>query len=184
MRKILLAVLVTACLGAIPAGATTMSVFGAGWDPNALDDALGAGLGVNFPFGDGPLSLDVRTTYYRSANLDNVGDDDREVFGKLQIVPVDAALRYEFNNDGPSTFYVGGGASYYFLSLSDSDFDINDEVGLLGLVGARFGSFFIEGSYRNAKGTVKRDDIANGVRRSVALALDGPAVNAGWTWSF
>ncbi len=183
MRRLLvMAVLVI--LAAAPASATSLSVFAAGWNPSAVKQALGGGLGVTIPFGESPVGLDLRTTYYRDADVDNIGPNNGDAFGKLQIVPVDVAVRWDIPSEGPTSVYLGGGGSYMFLSLRHSDFNIDDEVGWLGFVGLRYRNFFVEGDYRNARATVKNDDISNGFIHRAKIDLDGPAINAGYSWTF
>jgi len=177
----------------LPAHATGFSLFASGWNPKDTNNAYGAGAAASFDFGNSGLGLAVRGTYYREANVNNIFDNNtnNSTFGRLQIVPVDALLKWDFNNDGPVDVYVGGGATYYFLSLRHvNGININDEAGWTAMVGLRFGnrrstSFFVEGDYRAARLTAKNDNaVDNGFVHNARLKLDGPALNAGVNWGF
>lgn len=196
MRKVLLAIVALAIVAA-PASATGFAIFGSGWDPDTVDDALGGGVSLSFPVGSSGFGIDLRGSFYQEANVDNVGADNGDVFRDfgLQILPVDAALRYDFNNEGAANFYLGGGASYLFLDL-DNGPDLDDEVGWLAFVGARFGdpegvNFFVEGAYRGVEATVRAEDLDDffdddtpNFDEDVAIELDGPMINAGVVWGF
>ena len=206
MRKILLATAALALVAVTPASATGFALYGSGWNPDAVEDALGVGTSLSFPFGESGLGLDLRGSFYQEASVDleNVGDDDAVDIRDLglQIIPVDAALRYDFNNEGRANFYVGGGASYLFLDLDDGP-DLDDEVGWLGFVGARFGdpdgmNFFLEGGYRGVEATVRAEDFNDffdddddgtsgpdeEIDEDVDINLDGAILNLGLVWSF
>jgi hypothetical protein len=203
MRRTLLAVAALA-LAAAPASATGFAIYGSGWNPDAVEDALGVGTSLSFPFGESGLGLDLRGSFYQEASvdLDEIGDGNGDAvdirdFG-LQIIPVDAALRYDFNNEGRASFYVGGGASYLFLDL-DNGPNLDDEVGWLGFVGARFGdpdgmNFFVEGAYRGVEATIRSEDLddffdddpgePDEIDEDVDINLDGALLNLGLVWSF
>ena len=205
MRKILLAVAALA-LAATPGSATGFAIYGSGWNPDAVEDALGVGTSLSFPFGESGLGVDLRGSFYQEASVDleNIGDDDSVDIrdAGLQIIPVDAALRYDFNNEGRANFYLGGGASYLFLELDEGP-NLDDEVGWLGFVGARFGdpdglNFFLEGGYRAVEATVRAEDLRDffdddddgtsgpgeEIDEDVAINLDGAMINLGLVWSF
>ena len=201
MRKALLFVGVAALIGA-PLAASDFSIYGSGWDPDGIQEAFGGGAGVHF--GE-TFGVDLRATYYQNAEADNIdigpgNDDDDEVFGDLQMIPIEALLRYDFNNDGPANFYVGGGATYVMLDWDDGP-DLDDEVGWIALAGARFGGpggmgFFVEGAYRGIEATVRADDLrdffddddggnfGDEIDEDVDLNLDGVLVNLGLVWTF
>lgn len=206
MRKILLAVAASALVATAPASATGFAIYGSGWNPDAVEDALGVGTSLSFPFGESGLGVDLRGSFYQEASVDleNIGDDDAVDIrdAGLQIIPVDAALRYDFNNEGRANFYLGGGASYLFLDLDDGP-DLDDEVGWLGFVGARFGdpdglNFFLEGGYRAVEATVRAEDLRDffdddddgtqgpgeEIDEDVDINLDGAMLNLGLVWSF
>lgn len=173
---------------AAPAGAVSFAIFGSGWDPDAVDEALGGGISLSFPFGDSGLGMDLRGSFYQEANVASIGVDDDNVFRDfgLQIVPVDAALRYDFSSDGAANLYLGGGASYLFLDV-DQGPDLDDELGWLAFVGAELGDpdgarFFLEGSYRSATSTVRAD--GDEIVDDVPIDLDGAMVNLGIVWRF
>lgn len=188
MKKTLVGLAILA-FAAAPVSATGFSIYGSGWDPDAVDDALGGGIGFSFPVGESGFGLDFRGSFFQEADIDNVGDDDRDVFRDfgLQIIPVDAAVRYDFNNEGAANFYVGGGASYYFLDI-DNGPDLDDELGWLAFVGAEFGNpdgarFFLEGGYRAVESTVRNEDLDE-IDDDVDIDLNGPTVNLGVVWKF
>ena len=208
MRKILLASAALALVATAPASATGFALYGSGWNPDAVEDALGVGTSLSFPFGDSGLGMDLRGSFYQEASVDlgNIGDDDEEAVdiddSGLEVIPIDAALRYDFNNDGRASFYLGGGASYLFLGL-DNGPDLDDEVGWLGFVGARFGdpdglNFFLEGGYRGVEATIRAEDLRDffdddddgtsgpgeEIDEDVAINLDGAMLNLGLVWSF
>ena len=199
MRQWILAATIAAFVAA-PAAGSSFAVFGSGWDPDLTGEALGGGASLSF--GD-TFGVDLRATYYRNAEIEDfdIGDDDDDLeLGDLQIIPVEALLRYNFNSGGAANFYVGGGASYIILDWDEGP-EIDDEVGWAALVGARFGdpeglNFFIEGTYRGVEATVRADDLRDvfddddgttgddEFDEDVALNLDGPAINLGLVWSF
>ena len=202
MRKALCVLGLTA-LASAPLAASDFALYGSGWDPDGIQEAFGGGASLHF--GE-TFGVDLRATYYQNAEADNIdigpgNDDDDEVFGDLQMIPIEALLRYDFNNDGPANFYVGGGASYVMLDWDDGP-DLDDEVGWVGLVGARFGdpgglNFFVEGAYRGIEATLRADDLndffdedddddnfGDEFDEDVDLNLDGALVNLGVVWSF
>lgn len=196
MRKAILVLGFLALTGA-PLSASDFAIYGSGWDPDGIEEALGGGVGLHF--GE-TFGVDLRATYYQDAEIDRIdigpgNDDERPVFGDLQMIPIEALLRYDFNNDGPANFYVAGGASYIMLDWDDGP-DIDDEVGWVALAGARFGSpggmgFFIEGAYRGVEATVRADDLddffdddTTNFDENVDLNLDGALVNLGVVWTF
>jgi opacity protein-like surface antigen len=199
MRKAIITLGLAALLSG-PVAASDFAIFGSGWDPDGIEEALGGGASLHFGESFG---VDLRATYYQNAELDNIriGDDDApDVFGDLQMIPIEALLRYDFNNDGPANFYVGGGASYVMLDWDDGP-DLDDEVGWVALAGARFGrpggmGFFVEGAYRGIEATVRADDLrdffddddggdfGDEIDEDVDLNLDGVLVNLGLVWTF
>jgi len=173
---------------AVPAGATGFAIFGSGWEPDAVDEALGGGISLSFPFGDSGLGMDFRGTFYRESNSGALVIDPDNAFPEfgLKIVPVDAALRYDFSQDGAVNLYLGGGASYLFLEV-DQGPDLDDELGWLAFVGAEFGEpdgarFFLEGSYRSVTSTIRSD--GDEIVDDVPIDLDGAMVNLGIVWRF
>jgi hypothetical protein len=196
-----LVALAALALSAAPASAG-WAIFGSGWDPNAIEDALGGGMSFTVPLGDEGLGLDFRGSFFQQADFDNIGDDEQDVireFG-LQVMPVDAAVRWDFNRRGAANFYLGGGVSYLFLELDEGP-DLDDEIGWLGFAGVQFGDphgarFFIEGGYRGVESTVRADDLhdffddddgehgGDEIDEDVAIDLDGVTINVGVAWSF
>src|SRR5262245_11131525 len=140
VKKLLLSLALVGCAAA-PAAATSFGIFGAGWDPDAVDNALGGGLTLQLPLGDSGLAADLRGTYYLEADAKQLpihGEDSFEETG-LQVIPLDVALRYDFPRAGVAGFYLGGGASYYLLEVKGGP-DVDDELGWLAFVGVRLGN--------------------------------------------
>lgn len=197
-----LVVFAALALAAAPASAGGFAIYGSGWDPDAIEDALGGGVSFVVPLGDEGPGLDFRGSFFQQADFDNIGDDDEDVireFG-LQVMPVDAALRFDFNKRGAVNFYLGGGASYLFLELDEGP-DLDDQLGWLGFAGVQFGDpfgvrFFVEGGYRGVEATVRAEDLhdffddddgsqgGDEIDDDVVIDLDGPMVNVGIVWSF
>jgi hypothetical protein len=193
------AVVSVLAVGAAPASAAgTFNLFGSFWNTDEADDTAGGGLGVGIPLGE-RWQVDLRGSYYEElANepLEALFDTDDPVFQRtgLQVLPVDAGLRYNFNPEERYNFYLGGGASYYLL---DSDFgDVSDEVGAYALLGMDIGnpdglSFFVEGMWRIAEATVEVDpddlgdiDEVDDLVNEVPVDLNGLGVSAGLSWRF
>lgn len=194
MRKTLGITLVL-CLWASLAGATDFKLYGSYWSTTDVDDAFGGGIGISFPLGSSPLALSFAGTYYQELTdepVSNLFDNDEGVFQEegLEVLPVDAGLRFNFQQDGPFNVWLEGGVSYFFIDTTRSGLDVDDETGWHASVGSRFGSreganFFAEALYRSTEATVRRadrDDVV--VDEDVAIDLDGFAVNAGILWTF
>lgn len=190
MRK-LLTIAALAALFALPASAGDFSLYGAYWDTDAADDALGGGLRLGIPLGE-VITLDFRATYYEelvNRPFERVGDLETPfVDNGIQVLPVDLGLRFRFAGGETVTPYIGGGGTYYFL---DSDFgNLKDEAGWYALGGVEVGSFFVEGQYRGVEVTVENDpadfDDIDDIEfdPETAVKLDGFGVNAGWVWRF
>ena len=195
MRKTI-SMLGLVALVSAPLAASDFALYGSGWDPDGIKEALGGGASLHF--GE-TFGVDLRATYYQSADLDDIDlddDTDNDVFGDVQMIPIEALLRYDFNNDGPANFYVAGGASYIMLDW-DNGPDLDDETGWIALGGARFGdpgglNFFVEAAYRGVEATVRAEDLddffdddeGDLFDEDVDLNLDGPLVNLGVVWTF
>lgn len=177
------------------ASATDFRLYGSWWDTTDADDALGGGIGFSFPLGSSPLAISVAGTYYQELSdepVDNLFDDDEGVFQDegLEVLPVDAGLQINFNQDGPFNVWIEGGVSYFFIDTTRAGLDVDDETGWHASVGSRIGSrqganFFAQALYRSTEATVRRadrDDVV--VDEDVAIDLDGFAVNAGILWTF
>lgn len=198
MKKLVIAALVAAAVGAAPASAGDFSVFGSWWDTDVAGDTAGGGVALGIPFNE-TLGLELSANYFEELTDDplaNAFDSDDPVFVEqgLNVTPLSVGLRVNFG-DSASSFrpYVSGGVSYFLL---DSDFgEINDELGYYAGLGAGIGnpdgmSFFAEAIYRSAEAEVELDpdefdDIDDiDVRDTATFDLDGIGVNAGLRFSF
>jgi hypothetical protein len=195
MRKILMAALALALV--IPASnavASSFSVFGSYWNSSDLDDALGAGVKFSFPVA-GRLNVDLRGTFYQPFDeealrdeIRDLGDDeDRDVFGELEVLPIDAGISIPFATGGSMRPSVGAGATYYLMDTEGGA--VEDEYGWYANLALEFAGddgfgFFTEALYRAASGTV--DDTGDEIDfvDRVEFDLDGFAVNAGMVWRF
>jgi hypothetical protein len=194
MRKTLgIAVLLFAW--AAMASATDFRLYGSYWNTSDVDDAFGGGIGLSFPLGASPLSIDLAGTYYQELSdepVSNLFDDDEGVFQDegLEVLPFDAGLHYNFQPNGPFNVWIGGGFTYFLIDTTREGIDVDDETGFHVSVGSRFGSreganFFAEALYRSTEATLRRERRDNvDLRDEVAIDLDGVAVNAGILWTF
>ncbi len=182
---------------ALPAGAAEIDVFGSYMTADDFDSSWGAGVRTGWQFGDSPLGMELRGTYYPELGtelqdlvdeIDAPGDffDQQDA----EAIPIDLGVTYQIAD----TVHVGGGVSYVML---DSDFaSLDDETGFYGVVGFRTAQdsgigFFAEGIYRKIQASINPDDI-NDVedpdqipdlfQDTVDLDLDGFSVNAGVTF--
>lgn len=179
---IAVALLLLAGLGAAPAAAGEIALFGAYWDTSELDES--AGLGAKLSLGDGLIGFEARVSRFPE-----LGEDFEELvrfdFDDLEIeaTPIDAGLQLRFNRGGRAEFFVSGGGTYFLL---DSErFGIDDEVGYYVGAGVTVGggsfAFFAEALYREVEGTVvgdfEIDDII--IDERIDLDLGGPALHLG-----
>lgn len=183
------------CLWASMSGATDFKLYGSYWNTSDVEDAFGGGIGFSFPLGSSPLSIGVAGTYYQELTDDPVDalfDDDEGVFEEesLEVLPFDAGLYYNFQQNGPFNVWLGGGFSYFLIDTTREGIDVDDETGFHVAVGSRFGdregaNFFAEALYRSTEATLRRDRRDNvDLRDEVAIDLDGISVNAGILWTF
>jgi outer membrane protein with beta-barrel domain len=188
-------ILTMALLWAAPAFASDFGLFGSYWNTRDADDAFGGGLEVNFAFGQSPLGLELRGTYYQQLSDDAVGnlfEPDEGFFeeNSLEAIPVEAGLRYNFNPTGNVSPWISGGVSYIFLDISDIEgAEVDDETGWYAGLGSRFGqsegiNFFGEVLYRATEATVNRRRSDVDLQDHVNIELDGLVVNAGVMWNF
>lgn len=193
-RKTILAFLLALGLGVTPALAGGLSIYGTYWDTDAAEEAAGGGVRLGIPLGT-VVQLDLGATYYEELTdrpFDELGDIDTPFQENgLQVIPVEAGLRFNFAENSRFNPYIGGGASYLFL---DSDFgDVDDEAGWYARLGAEFGEingngFFVEAGYRGVEATVENDpndfddfdDIE--FEEETEIDLSGALVNAGYVW--
>lgn len=184
MRRTLLFAAVAMALMAGPAAATDFSLYGAYWNTQDFDEALGGGAKVRFG-----KYVELRGTYFSDVTADT--DPERFDF-EVSALPIEAGLRFDFAEGGAFTPYVGAGAGYYMLDTTEGEID--DEVGFYAVLGAEFGrqdsglGFMVEGIYRQMEATVTDDpdDFPDpgDVEDEVKFQLDGLGVNAGIVWRF
>ena len=195
MKKTFLAALALALL--LPASsvlASGLSLYGAYWDTDALDDTAGAGAKFSIPLGD-TLNLDLRGTYFEPFDeealrdeIEDIGDDevDREIFNsEIEIIPLEAGLSFNLGSAAirPS---IGAGVSYFMLDTDRGSID--DEVGWYANFALEFArensvGFFLEALYRAAEGELTEDEDDIDFER-VTFDLDGVAANAGVVFRF
>ncbi|HWN43300.1 MAG TPA: hypothetical protein VNW71_13825 [Thermoanaerobaculia bacterium] len=165
-----------------PASATDIGLFGAYWNTQDADEALGAG--AKFRLG---RFVELRGTYFSDVTADT--EPERFDF-EVSAIPIEAGLRFDFAEGSAFNPYVGGGAGYYMLDTTEGDID--DEVGYYAVLGSEFGardsgiSFMAEAIYRNMEATVTEDEdgFPDDIRDDVAIRLDGLGLNAGIVWRF
>lgn len=182
MKKTILFAAAALALIAGPAAATDFSLYGAYWNTQDLDEALGAGAKLRLG-----RFVELRGTYFSDVTADT--DPERFDF-EVSAIPLEAGLRFDFGDSESFTPYVGGGAGYYMLDTTEGEID--DEVGYYAVLGAEFArqqsglGFMAEAIYRNMEATVTEDEdgFPDDIRDDVILQLDGLGVNAGIVWRF
>lgn len=192
-----LALAALCCLPGLPAAAGDFTVTGSYWDTDAAGDAAGGGLILGLPFND-TLAFELRASYFEELSddpLENAFDSDDPVFQDkgIQVLPLEAGLRFTFGAGGTFRPHLAGGAAYFLL---DSDFgEIEDELGYYAALGATVGDghgaeFFVEGTWRKATAQVRLDpedleDVDDiDVDDRADVDLDGVGLNLGIRWSF
>ena len=195
MKKLLL-IIAAVLLSTSPAMAGGFQLFGSYADTTDAGDTFGGGLGLAIPFGESGLGLDLRGTYYQEVSDEGASaifDDDEEFFEdeSLEVLPIDAGLRYEFDTASNFNPFIMGGFSYFLLDTTREGLDVDDETGFYVGAGSKFGDpegvgFFAEVLYRSTEATLVRERFDDDVdlEDEVAIDLDGIAVNAGVSWSF
>jgi hypothetical protein len=195
VKRLLLGIFILALLSAAPAFASDFGLFGTYWDTRDADETFGGGVELNFAFGESPLGLELRGTYYQQLSDEPVSalfDDDEGFFVEesLEALPIEAGLRYNFNPTGNVSPWISGGVSYIFLDISDVEgAEVDDETGWYAGLGSRFGqpdgvSFYGEVLYRATEATVQRERDDIDLEDTVNIELDGVVVNAGVMWTF
>jgi opacity protein-like surface antigen len=179
MKKIILSAAAALALLASPALAADLGVYGAFWDTEDADQALGVGSKLRFGI------VELRGTYFSDVTADTEPESrDFEV----SAIPLEAGLAFRFADTDRFSPYLGGGAGYYLLDTTEGDID--DEVGYYAVVGADFTTggglgLMVEGIYRNMEATVRGDlDDDPDVDDDVDIQLGGFGVNAGLVWRF
>jgi hypothetical protein len=182
MKKTILFAAAALAILAGPAAAADFGVYGAYWNTQDADEALGAGAKVRLG-----RFVELRGTYFSDVTADT--EPERFDF-EVSAIPLEAGLRFDFAEGSAFSPYIGGGASYIMLDTTEGDID--DEVGYYAVLGSEFGqrgsglSFMAEAVYRNVEATVTEDEdgFPDDVRDDVILRLDGLGVNAGVVWRF
>ena len=196
-RKLILPVLTLAVWSATPLRAAEFSLMGSYWNTDVAGDAAGGGVSLGLPVNDS-FAFELKGFYFEELNDDPfaaIFDSDDTVFQDrgIQVIPLDAGVRFTFASGSTFRPFIGGGASYFLL---DSDFgEIADELGWYASLGATMGDgdgadFFFEGVWRKATAEVRVDpedlddiDDINAEDR-VGFDLDGFGVNVGVRWNF
>lgn len=190
MKRAFLALGLLALL-AVPASAGGGVGLHAGWVDTA-DADNDAGWGLLFQIGVTPhVDIQLRGTDFRSLTVAPSQSTDLDAPFEFQSTMLDLGFTYNFTKDGRRfTPYVGGGGTYYLLdSTPDSDGRVGDEYGWYGIAGltlpiAKRWNVYVEGMWRDAKMTIKGDDLGLGGPVDVGVDLNGPQVNLGlaFTW--
>lgn len=179
MQKITLSMMAVLALLASPAVAVDIGAYGAFWDTEDADQALGAGAKLRFGI------VELRGTYFSDVTADT--EPESQDF-EVSAIPLEAGLAFRFADTDRFSPYLGGGAGYYLLDTTEGDID--DEVGYYAVLGADFTGpgglgFMVEGIYRNMEASVRGDlDDDPGVDDDVDIQLGGFGINAGLVWRF
>lgn len=195
MKKTLLSLAILTMLAPAAFADGAFHLHGAYWNTDEADDTFGAGITYNAPLGQ-VLGLELRASYFEEVKnepFEELFDGENPFDSGLEILPLEAGLRFELGQGGVFRPYLSGGASYYLL---DSEFgDVDDEFGFYaafgGIIGDHQGAhFFFEAIYRQVEGSVEvdpndLDDIDDiDFEDSFDVDLSGLGANAGvaWTW--
>ena len=181
MRKTVLVLVGCLVLMTGPAWAGgAFSLFGTYGQINEYNGSLGAG--ARLSFGGERLMADVTATWFPSHNGVVAKNGSVEVFDSLQILPLEIGARWMFSPGSELRPYVGAGASYMLVNLSQGDAD--DEWGyyLMGGFGIfmwdEAGCFYFEALYRKADATLQYGST------SYDRSLGGFAGSIGFMWNF
>lgn len=162
-----------------PAEAADFSLFGGVFDDPVVGDDL-FGVGVRLAFFD-RLQVEIGAAYY--SDFDSrlrirEGDDGVEVLSAdLELVPVEAGLRYNFGEPRRG-FYLGGGIGWYAVDL-DGRGGFGGESGLYAAAGWQYEHLFLEAIYRDVNGEFD-DELGRRGLRTTDLDLSGLGVQVGW----
>ncbi len=163
---------------ALAQGGNSVGAFGSYWNTDQGGDTWGGGVKGRFGM------FELRATYFDDVTRDR-GGALRAI--KIQDVPVDAGVAFNFAPQMPINPYVGAGVSYHLLDSNIGNID--DEVGWYALLGGEFGmaegmSLLAEVTYRDVTGTVK--DLSGGtlIQDRTNVDLSGFGANVGVAWRF
>lgn len=186
MKRAFLALGLLALL-AVPVSAGGGFGLHAGWvDMSDADNDAGWGLMVKF--GLSPhVDIQLRGTDFREMTVSgSQGGSALTSDFDFQATLLDLGFNYNFIKEGRKlTPYVGLGGTYYLLdSTPDSNARVGDEYGWYGVAGLEFPiakrwDLYLEGMWRDAKMTIKGDDLGFGGPVDVGVNLNGPQVNLG-----
>ena len=183
MKRVFLALAMLALLaGPAMAGGIGMQ---AGWiDTDQAGNDVGYGLLFNFDVAS-RVQIQLRGTDFRELVVPSATAGTDTDF-KFQATLIDLGFAYRFATKGDKfTPYIGGGGTYYLLdSTPESTERINDEYGWYGVAGlevpvAKHWALYFEGMWRDAKMTIKGDDLGLGGPVDTGIDLNGPQGNAG-----
>lgn len=156
--------------------ATDFSLLGGIWDdPGTGNENFGVGGRVAFY---DKLQLEIGAAYYsdfeEAVTVRQVGNQIEVRSSELQIVPIEAGLRYNFG--GSTTgFYLSAGPGWYMVDV-DGRGGFGDELGFYATAGWQYPHLFIETIYRDVEGTFG-DELGRGAR---SFDLSGLGVQLGW----
>lgn len=172
-KTLVLAVAILAMFS-VPTWAGGFGVYGSYWDSKDVGNSWGAGARAGFNFTK-RLGLDFHATYYPDFKDDSSAGRNLD----LTAIPVDGGLRFDFMPEKSFNVFVGGGVSYYFLSISPGSVD--DKTGVYLNGGVDFGkmrgtNFFAEVIWRKVDTNVEFNAFHSDVK------FDGLGINAGVSW--
>lgn len=197
-KALILAMLALLAVGTAPAWASDFSIFGSYLDTQDLNDTVGGGIKAGFPVGNPNWEIELRGTYLPdlTEDLSSFVNDKPKTSSDITAYPFDAGVKFNFAPESGVNPYLGGGASYYFLSADRGQID--DEAGAYAVGGvelsraSRGTGFFAEAIYRNINAKIRHEpsdfDQADDVNfvgfRNHDLNVGGFGVNAGIIWKF
>ena len=168
-----------------PASAGTIGVHGGWIDTDQAGDDIGFGLLLDFRVAK-KVDIELRGTDFREMTTQVAGSDFN-----LQMTTLDLGFTYNFLKDEwRLTPYVGGGGTYYLMdSTPDSQGRVEDEYGWYAVVGLDFPIskrwiIYVEGMWRDAKASIKGNDLGFEPTVDQSVNLNGPQVNLGIGFSW
>jgi len=156
------------------------SLFGTYGQTNQWNNSFGAGARVSF--GGERFMGDLTATWFPSNNGVVAKSGNEKIYDNLQIIPLDIGVRWMFSPGSELRPYVGAGASYTLVSLSQGEAD--DEWGYYGMAGLGIflfdgeGGFYLEALYRKTAATLDYG------ASSFDVDLGGFAGSVGFMWTF
>ncbi len=134
-KALILAMLALLAVGTAPAWASDFSIFGSYLDTQDLNDTVGGGIKAGFPVGNPNWEIELRGTYLPdlTEDLSSFVNDKPKTSSDITAYPFDAGVKFNFAPESGVNPYLGGGASYYFLSADRGQID--DEAGAYAVGG-------------------------------------------------